>query len=102
MSNTHPKDLIKTHKIYKGDLVQVVTGKRDLGKQGKVIDVIKDKNLIVVEGVGMAIKHLKPNPFYPKGGRIQKETPIHYSRVQLVDPTIKYYRINTVNQSRWN
>lgn len=89
MSNTHPKDVIKTVKIFKGDTVQVVTGKRDLGKQGKVIDVIPLKNLIVVEGVGMAIKHLKPNPFYPKGGRIQKETPIHYSRVQLVDTSVK-------------
>ena len=31
---------------------------------------------------------MKPNPFYPKGAKITKETPIHYSNVQLVDPTI--------------
>ena len=88
--NILKKDLIKTQKIFKGDLVQVVSGQKDFGKQGKVIDVIKEKNLIVVEGVGMATKHLKPNPFYPKGGKISKETPINYSRVQLVDPIVKY------------
>jgi large subunit ribosomal protein L24 len=90
LSNMHPKDRIKTHAIFPGDLVQVVTGKKDVGKRGKVIDVLKDRNLIVVEGIGMQVKHIKPNPFYPKGGKMQKETPIHYSRVQLVDPNSEY------------
>lgn len=89
LGNTLPRDVIGTQRIFPGDLVQVVSGEKDFGKQGKVIDVIKNRNLIVVEGVGMAIKHLKPNPFYPKGGKISKETPIHYSRVQLVDPIVK-------------
>jgi large subunit ribosomal protein L24 len=87
LSNVHPKDVIKTQSIFTGDLVQVVTGNKDVGKRGKVIDVLKRRNLIVVEGIGMQVKHVKPNPFYPTGGKLTKETPIHYSRVQLVDPT---------------
>ncbi|KAI8915608.1 translation protein SH3-like domain-containing protein [Gorgonomyces haynaldii] len=83
-----PKDeIIKRHKLFPGDLVQVVSGK-DAGKQGKVLDIIRDRNLIVVENVNMATKHMKPNPFYPHGGRIQVETPFPYSHVQLVDPTL--------------
>jgi ribosomal protein L24 len=91
LPNVHPKDLIKTQRIFTGDQVQVVSGCKDIGKRGKVIEVLKDKNLIVVENVAMQIKHLKPNPFYPKGGRILKETPIHYSRVQLIDPSTEYF-----------
>ena len=34
----------------------------------------------------MATKHMKPNPFYPSGARMKKETPIKYNAVQLVDP----------------
>lgn len=56
IGNTHPKDLIKTQRIFPGDLVQVVSGKVDVGKQGKVIDVLKDKNLIVVESIAMVSK----------------------------------------------
>ncbi len=52
-SNTLPKDLIKTHSIYAGDLVQVIGGRKDVGKQGTVISVIKNKNLIVVKDVAM-------------------------------------------------
>lgn len=87
LSNLHPKDLIKTHTLERGDLVQVISGK-ELGKRGKVLEVVKTKNLIVVEGVAEKIKHLKPNPFYPKGARITKETAIHYSNVQLIDPIV--------------
>ena len=83
--NLLKKDLIKTQRIFPNDVVQVVSGK-EYGKQGKVIDVMPKRNLIVVQGVANQQKHLKPNPFYPKGGKILKETPIHYSRVQLVDP----------------
>ncbi|KAI8901631.1 translation protein SH3-like domain-containing protein [Globomyces pollinis-pini] len=96
ISNTHPKDLIKNFKLFKGDLVQVVcescmifiivAGKRDVGKQGKIIDIIKDKNLVVVSDIYKATKHMKPNPFYPQGKKLLKETPIHYSKIQLVDP----------------
>jgi ribosomal protein L24 len=93
LSNVHPKNRIKTQALFPGDLVEVMTGKKDIGKRGKVIDVMKEKNLIVIEGIGMQVKHIKPNPFYPKGGRITKETPIHYARVQLIDPTTEYFVI---------
>ena len=89
IGNTHPKDLIKTHRLYVGDLVQVTSGLRDVGKTGVIMDIVKNRNLVVVKGIAMQVKHMKPNPFYPKGDRILKETPIHYSNVQLVDPSIE-------------
>ena len=48
-------------KIKRNDKVEVVAGK-DKGKQGRVLRVIADKNRVLVEGVGMIKKHLKPNP----------------------------------------
>lgn len=89
ITNTHPKDVIKTFKLYVGDRVQVTGGKRDFGKIGEVMDIIKNRNLIIVKDVAMQVKHMKPNPFYPTGDRILKETPIHYSNVQLLDPSIQ-------------
>lgn len=41
-------DLIKNHKIFAGDLVQVVKGKRDVGKTGLVLSVIKNRNLMYI------------------------------------------------------
>jgi large subunit ribosomal protein L24 len=89
ITNTHPKDLIKTFKLFVGDTVQVTGGRRDVGKIGTILDIVKKRNLVVVKDVAMQVKHMKPNPFYPKGDKILKETPIHYSNVQLVDPSIQ-------------
>ncbi|KAH6585722.1 hypothetical protein BASA50_001057 [Batrachochytrium salamandrivorans] len=86
--NIHPRDQLKKWQLFKGDLVQVVAGEKDVGKQGKVLEVIKHLNSVIVEDCKLGIKHVKPNPFYPKGGRIHKEMPIHHTHVQLVDPTI--------------
>ncbi|KAI8929851.1 translation protein SH3-like domain-containing protein [Entophlyctis helioformis] len=86
--NIHPKNQIKQWTLFKGDLVQIVGGNKDVGKQGRVLEVITELNSVVVEDCKLGIKHIKPNPLYPKGGRIQKEMPIHHSHVELVDPTI--------------
>lgn len=88
IGNTHPKDLIKTFSLFEGDLVEVIGGRRDVGKQGILLSILRDKNLVVVADVATQVKHLKPNPFYPKGDRIIRPTPIPYSNVNLVDPTI--------------
>jgi large subunit ribosomal protein L24 len=72
-------------RIKKDDIVFVRSGD-DRGRTGKVLRVMLDRNLVVVEGVNMVWKHLKPTQQSPKGGRIRKEAPVHMSKVQPVDP----------------
>ena len=67
-------------KIKKGDTVKVIAGK-DNGKEGKVISVDHKNSKVVVEGVNMITKHLKPSQANQNGGIIQKEAPIDASNV---------------------
>lgn len=71
--------------VKKGDLVQVNAGS-DKGKQGKVLEVITEKERAVVEGINMISKHTKPNAAHPQGGIIKKEAPIHISNINVIDP----------------
>ena len=71
-------------KIRKGDKVKVIAGK-DLGKIGLVLRVLTDKDAVVVEGVNIAKKHVKPGAVSKEGGIIKKEAPIHVSNVMYVD-----------------
>lgn len=72
--------------IKKGDLVQVNAGV-DNGKQGKVLEVLPEKERAIVEGINMISKHTKPNATHPQGGIIKQEAPIHISNLNIVDPT---------------
>ncbi len=72
--------------IKKGDTVYVNAG-NDKGKTGKVLEVIRDKDRVVVEGINMVSKHTKPNAKAPQGGIIKQEAGIHVSNVQLIDPS---------------
>jgi len=72
--------------IKKGDLVFVTAGESK-GQQGKVLEVIREKNRAIVEGVNMVSKSTKPNAKHPQGGIIKKEAPIHISNLMLVDPS---------------
>ncbi|KAB2951406.1 50S ribosomal protein L24 [Heliorestis acidaminivorans] len=71
----------KVH-VKKGDTVQVVTGK-DAGTKGKVIEVIRDKNRVVVEKVNIVKRHTKPTKAMPQGGIMEKESPIDASNVMI-------------------
>lgn len=71
-------------RIKSGDTVVVISGK-DKGKKGKVIEVYRSKDKVLVEGVNMVSKHQKPNQKNPQGGIIHKELPIHVSNVMLFD-----------------
>lgn len=71
--------------IKKGDTVIVNTGEFK-GVQGRVLEVLKDKDRAIVEGVNKMKKHTKPNAKYPQGGVIENEAPIHISNLNLVDP----------------
>jgi large subunit ribosomal protein L24 len=72
-------------KIKRNDKVAVIAGK-DKGKQGRVLRVIAEKNRVLVEGVMMVKKHMKPNPQRNiKGGIAEQESTIHISNVMLID-----------------
>ncbi len=71
--------------IKKGDTVIVITGESK-GQQGRVLEVFREKERSIVEGVNMVSKHTKPNAQSPQGGIIKKEASIHISNLQLVDP----------------
>jgi large subunit ribosomal protein L24 len=71
-------------KIRKGDIVKVIAGDSK-GMQGRVLDVLLDKNRAFVEGVNMVSKHSRPNAKNTQGGIVKKEAPIHISNLMLVD-----------------
>ena len=70
---------------YKNDTVKVMSGV-EKGKSGRVIGIDSGKNRILVEGVRMIKKHMKPSNKYKQGGIIEKEAPIHRSNLMLVCP----------------
>ena len=72
-----------TSKIKKGDTVMVMTGK-DKGKQGRVISVNPKDSTVLVEGVNMVKKHMKPGRQSQEGGIINQEAPVHISNVMYV------------------
>ena len=72
-----------TLKIKKGDTVKVIAG-RDKDKEGKVIDIYRKKNTLLVEGVNMLTKHTKPSMQNQQGGIVHQEGPIHISNVMYV------------------
>jgi large subunit ribosomal protein L24 len=59
----------------------------DRGKTGKVLRVLPKKDRVVVEGINVHYRHVKPNQQNPQGGRIQKELPIHISNVMPISPS---------------
>jgi large subunit ribosomal protein L24 len=71
--------------VKKGDTVEVMAGVNK-GATGRVMRVIPDKNRVLVEGVNLAFKHVRPSQKNPQGGRIRVERPIHISNVQPVNP----------------
>ena len=70
--------------IKKGDRVQVITG-QDKGVVGEVIAAYPKMDKIVVEGVHIRRKHMKPSNANPDGGMVDKECPIHVSNVKIAE-----------------
>ena len=73
-------------KLKTGDKVVVIAG-ASKGKEGKITKVLDDK--VVVEGVNVAKKHLKPKNNNGTGEIVEVERPIHKSNVMIVDPKTK-------------
>lgn len=72
-------------KIRKGDRVVVLSGK-DKGKHGDVTMVMPKAGKVVVSGVNMMVRHVKPSQANPQGGLDRREAPMAISKVALEDP----------------
>ena len=72
-----------TLKIKKGDTVRVIAGK-DNGKEGKVVSIDRKNGRVLVEGINMVTKHMKPSAANQNGGIVQKEAPIDISNVMYL------------------
>jgi large subunit ribosomal protein L24 len=71
--------------IRKGDTVKVLAGD-DKGKQGKILEVNREKRRALVEGVNIMTKHTKPSAGKPEGGITKVESFVHISNLMLIDP----------------
>lgn len=69
--------------VRKGDLVMVTSGNCK-GMSGKVLQVITDKDRVLIQGVNLRKKHMKPTQTNPQGGIIEREQPMHISNVSPV------------------
>ena len=70
-------------KVKVGDKVRILAGK-DRGKEGKVIVTLRKKDKVVVEGINIIKKHMKPTQ-NSEGGIVSVEAPIHVSNVKVID-----------------
>ncbi|GGK41405.1 50S ribosomal protein L24 [Deinococcus malanensis] len=81
-AGSHHSD--KLH-VKKGDTVVVLSGKHK-GKSGKVLLALPRDQKVIVEGVNLVTKHVKPSASNPQGGIEQREGALHASKVSIVDP----------------
>lgn len=72
-------------KLMRKDKVMVISG-RDKGKKGEVMSVLPKTNQVVIEGINVATKHVKPSSSDPKGGIVKVAKPIDASKVMVLDP----------------
>lgn len=87
-------------KIRKDDLVKVISGKNK-GTTGKVLAVDTKKGAVLVEGIGVGHRHIKPNQFNPRGGKKDIHVPVDISKVALVvdEKTGKTSRVGSVKNA---
>ena len=70
--------------IRKNDIVEVISGDHR-GARGKVLRIDPAKCKVIVEGVNLVFRHVRPTRRNPQGGRVQKEAALHISNVLPVD-----------------
>lgn len=75
----------KKLRFKKGDTVIVTTG-NDKGKKGDILKVLVKKSRVIVSGVNLASRHIKPSKDNPEGGIFKKELSIDMSNILHVDP----------------
>ncbi len=72
------------NKIKKGDEVVVISGDHK-GSKGKILQVIRTKNRVIVEGVNLIKKHERKTQDNPQGSIVEREASIHYSSVRKTE-----------------
>ena len=72
-------------RLRKGDRVKVMRG-NEKDKEGTILRVDREKNRVVVEGVNLRKRHMKPSQQNPEGGIVSFEAPLAASNVMLIDP----------------
>jgi large subunit ribosomal protein L24 len=92
------------YKVRKNDQVQITVGK-DRGKSGRILKVDRDRGRVVIEGLNMVSKAVRPKSQNEKGGIIQVEAPLHVSNVMIMcrkcGPTRVGYRLEGENKVRF-
>ncbi|MDO8425392.1 MAG: 50S ribosomal protein L24 [bacterium] len=73
------------HNIKKGDIIKMLSG-RDRGKTGKVLRTLPKREMLVVEGLNVLVKHLRPRRQGEQGQRVQFPAPFPRSRAMVVCP----------------
>ena len=87
-------------KIKKGDTVQVLSG-NDKGKTGEVLEIIPKLQKVIVKGVNIRKKHVKPRKQGEEGGIISVECSIHSSKVNVVCPKCnKATRVGMIKEGK--
>jgi len=70
--------------VKKGDEVVVISGS-DKGKRGKIIEVLRSKQRVIVEGAHMIKRHVKKNQQNPNGAVVEREGTVHISNVMKTE-----------------
>ena len=78
------RDEIMAIHVKKGDMVEIIAGDNK-GSTGEVMKVIPNKSRVLVKGLNLAYKHVRPSQQNPQGGRVRVERPIHISNVLPLD-----------------
>jgi large subunit ribosomal protein L24 len=78
---------VKTH-VNKNDIVRVIAGNHR-GAEGKVMQVLRGKNQVLIEGVRMIKKHTRKSQEHPNGAVVEREGPIHLSNVKRIEAAKK-------------
>lgn len=78
--------------VRKGDTVMVIAGDNK-GKTGEVLRVLTKDDRVLVKGLNLRVKHIKPNRLTPQGGMVQREASIHISNVMPLGEDGKATRV---------
>lgn len=70
--------------VKKGDEVVVIAG-TERGKRGKIIEVLRNKDRVIVEGVKMIKRHTRKSQVHPQGAIVEREGTVHISNVMRAD-----------------
>jgi large subunit ribosomal protein L24 len=75
-------------RLQRGDTVVVISGKYK-GKQGRIKKVLLGDDKVIIEGINLVKRHMRPNQRNQQGGIVEKEAPLWASKVMPLDPKTK-------------